>query len=77
MPGERGDLVHRVAREIAARRRELGLTQEAFSAVLGIATWMIATAGTTALALYAMAYGVIGLPVMFAMRETNERSLDD
>lgn len=38
MGGERGDLVHRVAREIAARRRELHLTQEAFAAVLRIAT---------------------------------------
>lgn len=38
MTGERGDLVHRVARRIAARRRELNLTQEAFAAVLGIAT---------------------------------------
>jgi MHS family proline/betaine transporter-like MFS transporter len=28
-------------------------------------------------ALYVMVYGVIGLPIMLAMRETNSRSLDD
>lgn len=42
-----------------------------------VATWLIAQGGTTALTLYAMAYGVIGLPIMFGMRETNQRSLDD
>jgi MHS family proline/betaine transporter-like MFS transporter len=31
----------------------------------------------TAPAFFAMIYGVIGLPIMFAMRETNSRSLDD
>ena len=31
----------------------------------------------TAPAFFAMIYGAIGLPIMFAMRETNTRSLDD
>ena len=38
---------------------------------------MIAKWGTTALAVYAIGYGLIGLPIMFGMRETNQRSLDD
>jgi MHS family proline/betaine transporter-like MFS transporter len=42
-----------------------------------IATWVIQNWGPTALTLYAIAYGLIGLPIMFGMRETNQRSLDE
>jgi MHS family proline/betaine transporter-like MFS transporter len=43
-----------------------------------IAKWLIARTGEpTAPALFVMIYGVIGLPILLAMRETNTRSLDD
>jgi len=43
-----------------------------------VATWLIDRWHyPTAPALYAMLYGVIGLPLMLMMRETNNRSLDD
>jgi MHS family proline/betaine transporter-like MFS transporter len=42
-----------------------------------LATWMIKNWGTTALAIYAIGYGLIGLPIMLGMRETNQRSLDE
>jgi MFS transporter, MHS family, proline/betaine transporter len=42
-----------------------------------IATWLIDRAGSPmAPAYFVMIYGVIGLPIMLAMRETNQRSLD-
>jgi MFS transporter, MHS family, proline/betaine transporter len=42
-----------------------------------VATWLIDKVGSpTAPAFYVMLYGVIGLPIMLAMRETNDRSLD-
>jgi MHS family proline/betaine transporter-like MFS transporter len=42
-----------------------------------IATWLLDDVGSqTALVVYAMLYGVIGLPLMAMMRETNKRSLD-
>jgi MFS transporter, MHS family, proline/betaine transporter len=42
-----------------------------------VATWLIDVAGSpTAPAFYAMMYGLIGLPIMLGMRETNRRSLD-
>ncbi len=41
-------------------------------------TWLIERTGTaTSPAFFVMAYGLIGLPIMFGMRETNQRSLDD
>jgi MHS family proline/betaine transporter-like MFS transporter len=43
-----------------------------------VATWLIDTVGEpTAPAFYVMAYGLIGVPVLAAMRETNTRSLDE
>ena len=43
-----------------------------------IATWLIdAVQAPTAPAFYVMVYGLIGLPIMIFMRETNSRSLDD
>lgn len=43
-----------------------------------VATWLMNRVGSpTAPAFYVMAYGVIGLPIMLAMRETNHRSLID
>ena len=42
-----------------------------------IATWLIDKAGSPmAPAFYVMIYGLIGLPIMLGMRETNDRSLD-
>jgi len=42
-----------------------------------IATWLIDKAGSPmAPAFYIMIYGLIGLPIMLGMRETNDRSLD-
>lgn len=42
-----------------------------------VATWLIDRVGSpTAPAFYVMIYGLIGLPIMLAMRETNTRSLD-
>jgi MHS family proline/betaine transporter-like MFS transporter len=42
------------------------------------ATWLIDAVGSPmAPAFYVMAYGLIGLPIMLGMRETNARSLDD
>jgi MFS transporter, MHS family, proline/betaine transporter len=42
-----------------------------------VATWLIDKAGSPmAPAFYVMIYGLIGLPIMLGMRETNERSLD-
>ncbi len=41
-----------------------------------VAKWLLANTSTPmAPAFYVMIYGVIGLPIMFAMRETNDRSL--
>jgi MFS transporter, MHS family, proline/betaine transporter len=41
------------------------------------ATWLIDRVGSpTAPAYFVMMYGLIGLPIMFSMRETNQRSLD-
>jgi MHS family proline/betaine transporter-like MFS transporter len=41
-------------------------------------TWLIERTGNaTSPAFFVMAYGLIGLPIMLAMRETNQRSLDD
>jgi len=41
-------------------------------------TWLITTTGSTmAPVFYVMAYGLIGLPIMLTMRETNTRSLDE
>ncbi|HUS32847.1 MAG TPA: MFS transporter [Kofleriaceae bacterium] len=43
-----------------------------------VATYLIDRVGEPiAPAFYVMAYGVVGLPIMFGMRETNQRSLDD
>ena len=43
-----------------------------------VATWLIDKAGApTAPAFYVMAYGLLGLPIMLGMGETNHRSLDD
>ncbi|HEU4613666.1 MAG TPA: MFS transporter [Kofleriaceae bacterium] len=43
-----------------------------------VATWLIDTVGEpTAPAFYVMVYGLIGVPVLAAMRETNTRSLDE
>jgi hypothetical protein len=43
-----------------------------------VATWLNDTVGEpTAPAFYVMAYGLIGVPVLAAMRETNTRSLDE
>jgi len=43
-----------------------------------VATWLIDSLGEpTAPAFFVMIYGVIGLPIMFAMRETNTRRLDE
>ena len=43
-----------------------------------VATWLIDRVGSPpAPAFYVMVYGVIGLPIMLGMRETNARSLDD
>ena len=43
-----------------------------------VATWLIDKVGSpTAPAFYVMAYGLVGLPLMLGMRETNLRSLDD
>jgi MFS family permease len=43
-----------------------------------VATWLIDKAGSPmAPAFFVMAYGVVGLPIMLGMRETNTRSLDD
>ncbi len=43
-----------------------------------VATWLIDRIGSaTAPAYFVMLYGLFGLPIMFAMRETNQRSLDD
>lgn len=43
-----------------------------------VAAWLIDSVGSpTAPALFVMAYGVIGLPIMLGMGETNHRSLDD
>jgi MFS transporter, MHS family, proline/betaine transporter len=42
-----------------------------------VSTWLIDKMGSAAApAYFVMLYGVIGLPIMFAMRETNQRSLD-
>jgi MFS transporter, MHS family, proline/betaine transporter len=42
-----------------------------------VSTWLIDRVGSaTAPAYFVMLYGLIGLPIMFAMRETNQRSLD-
>jgi MHS family proline/betaine transporter-like MFS transporter len=42
-----------------------------------VATWLIDRTGVaTSPAYFIMIYGLIGLPIMFAMRETNQRSLD-
>jgi MFS transporter, MHS family, proline/betaine transporter len=42
-----------------------------------VSTWLIDRVGSaTAPAYFVMIYGLIGLPIMFAMRETNQRSLD-
>jgi MHS family proline/betaine transporter-like MFS transporter len=43
-----------------------------------VATWLIDKAGSPmAPAFFVMAYGLVGLPIMLGMRETNTRSLDD
>jgi MHS family proline/betaine transporter-like MFS transporter len=42
-----------------------------------IATWLIRVGSPTAPAFYVMLYGLIGLPIMYFMRETNQRSLND
>jgi MHS family proline/betaine transporter-like MFS transporter len=43
-----------------------------------VSSWLIDNLGEpTAPAFFAMVYGVVGLPIMFAMKETNSRSLDD
>ncbi len=43
-----------------------------------VATWLVdAAASPTAPAFYVMAYGVIGLPIMLMMKETNTNSLDE
>ncbi|HEX5064069.1 MAG TPA: MFS transporter [Kofleriaceae bacterium] len=43
-----------------------------------IATWLIDKAHSPmAPAFFVMAYGIIGVPIMLGMRETNQRSLDD
>jgi MHS family proline/betaine transporter-like MFS transporter len=43
-----------------------------------VATWLIGQVGSsTAPAFYVIGYGLIGLPIMLAMRETNTRSLDE
>ncbi len=43
-----------------------------------VATWLIDAVGSpTAPAFFVMMYGVIGLPIMLGMGETNHRSLDD
>ena len=43
-----------------------------------VATWLIDKVGSPmAPAFWVMGYGVIGLPIMFAMRETNSRKLDE
>ncbi len=43
-----------------------------------VATWLIDRVGVpTAPAFYVMLYGVIGLPIMLSMRETNQRALDE
>jgi MHS family proline/betaine transporter-like MFS transporter len=43
-----------------------------------VATWLIDRLGSpTAPAFYVMAYGLVGLPIMLGMRETNARSLDE
>jgi MHS family proline/betaine transporter-like MFS transporter len=43
-----------------------------------VATWLIEAVGKpTAPGFYVIAYGLIGLPIMLRMGETNERSLDD
>jgi len=43
-----------------------------------VATWLIDRMGSpTAPAFYVMLYGVIGLPIMLMMKETNTRSLDE
>ena len=43
-----------------------------------IATWLIRDVGSpTAPVFLVMLYGIIGLPIMYFMRETNTRSLDD
>ena len=43
-----------------------------------VATWLIlATEWTMAPVFFVLAYGLIGLPIMLGMRETNARSLDD
>jgi MFS transporter, MHS family, proline/betaine transporter len=42
-----------------------------------VATWLIDRVGSpTAPAFFVMAYGLVGLPVMLMMRETNDRPLD-
>lgn len=42
-----------------------------------VSTWLIDIVGApTAPAFFVMGYGVIGLPLMLAMRETNDRALD-
>jgi len=43
-----------------------------------VATWLITRTGeVTAPVFFVMMYGLIGLPIMMSMRETNQRSLDD
>ena len=43
-----------------------------------VATWLIDVVGSpTAPAFYVIAYGLIGLPIMMMMRETNTRKLDE
>jgi MFS transporter, MHS family, proline/betaine transporter len=43
-----------------------------------IATWLISQAGSPmAPVFFIMVYGVIGLPIMLGMKETNHRSLDE
>jgi MFS transporter, MHS family, proline/betaine transporter len=43
-----------------------------------VATWLIDRVGSpTAPAFYVMGYGLIGVPIMWFMRETNQRSLDE
>ena len=42
------------------------------------ATWLIERLGSaTAPAFFVMAYGLIGMPIMLSMAETNQRSLDE
>jgi MHS family proline/betaine transporter-like MFS transporter len=42
-----------------------------------IAKWLLTRYEPTALTFYALMYGVIGLPILLTMRETNTRSLDE